>query len=264
MSNLVLGTAVGYGVSDIEPFVLSLRKYHSGPIGLVITELPEELKVFFEKFNIVPLIVELEVKRSKPDIPSKRFGKYLDILKTNFLDCKKIFLSDVRDVYFQADPFSHHMEAQLEFFLEPEILKNCDYTRSNLSYSYGEDRITQFDDKYVICSGTTFGYRDAILNYLQLMDTEIHRICELKGHMVEDQHVHDYLIYTDNFPDYKLYHSLYGPVATLRIHGTPGNFNQEGTYLNADGSITPIVHQWDRLKKGNRTMIRDKIYTGTI
>jgi hypothetical protein len=264
MSNLVLGTAVGYGVTDLEPFVLSLRKYHLGSIGLVVTELPEDLDIFFKKYKVTPFVVHLDVRRSKPDIPSKRFGEYVKILETNFLDCEKIFLSDIRDVYFQADPFNHKMETDLEFFLEPEILKNCEYTRSNLSYSYGEDNIKQFDNNYVICSGTTFGTREAIVNYLKLLDAEIYRICELKGHMVEDQHVHDYLIYTNTFSSYKLYHTLQGPVATLRVQGTSGNFNNDGTFLNADGSVTPVVHQWDRLKKVTRNMVRTKIYNGTI
>jgi hypothetical protein len=102
------------------------------------------------------------------------------------------------------------------------------------------------------------GTRAGIFQYLTEMINELERLSGEKGQLFEDQATHNYLIYTNKVANYKLYHTCQGPVATLH-YKRKGVFNEEGDVINDDGTLTPIVHQWDRLKDDVKEHIYNKI-----
>lgn len=258
-NTLVLGTAIGYSPDQLSPFVVSLRKYYQGRVALLVKDVTEELETFFKKYNIEYYVLQLENRKFRPiEIFDIRHREYLNLMGTAFVNCDRIFLTDVRDVYFQADPFSHIATTELEFFLEPMLIKNCEFNTSTILESYGEEVVNQLGDQHIICAGTTMGSRTGIITYLTEMVNELARLRMLKDKFVMDQASHNYLIYTDRFPNHKKYHTNDGPVATLH-HMRAVIFDNNGNLTNSDGSVIAIVHQWDRLSKDHRAQILTKI-----
>jgi len=110
-------------------------------------------------------------------------------------------LTDVRDAYFQRDPFvaavERNQQNALMVFEEDPELDNTNWltnipVKSCRKYYVGKTRM--------LCSGSTMGSREGILTYLNIMKEEfdywkIREECRLnmKG---DDQSIHNYLYYT--------------------------------------------------------------------
>jgi hypothetical protein len=258
MTKLILGTAIGYQPDQLEPFVISLRRFYQGPVGLLVVEVNDILKEFFKKYNITPYLVTPNVRKIKPvHIFNFRHKEYLKIIES-LPSVDRIFLTDIRDVFFQDDPFKHHMDTDLEFFLEPILIKDSEFAMRHMVDQRGKEFSDSIGDNYVACCGTTMGTRAGITEYLKEMIKELERLSIEKGQLFEDQATHNFLIYTNKVSNYRLYHTCHGPVATLH-YKRKGVFNEDGDIINEDGSLTPIVHQWDRLKDNAKEHIYNKI-----
>ena len=103
--NLVLGCATDYQIDQIRNFVISLRKFFSGRILLVYNKnsISEDVNFFLFQ-NKVDVLVSSNI--DPKNVPQKRYEIYLKIIK-NFKNIKKLLITDLRDVYFQADPFKN-------------------------------------------------------------------------------------------------------------------------------------------------------------
>lgn len=148
---------------------------------------------------------------------------------------------------FQDDPFKIPLTANIEFFMEPCLYKNCTANAPWIAGIYGREALAKVANEYVICSGTTMGTRIGILDYLNAIDNEISRI-KSTGRPVfpgEDQPIHNYLIYSGRFPNHKKHHNGEGTITTVH-HQQQLTFDRQGRLLNKDGSPTPVIHQWDR------------------
>lgn len=246
MSNLILGTSIGYNAEQLEPFAKSLRKYYDGHIAMVVLDISDELQQFFDKYNIRGFKIEGQYDHDQ--ICNLRHQFHRKVME-EYPDVEKVFLSDTRDVVFQSDPFAHEMATELEFFLEVHHYKNCDcntwWLKGNYAGAYGEEVFNQIGDNYIICAGTTMGTRAGIIHYLDEMIKELHNVYIKKRCYATDQPTHGYLIYNNIFPSYKLYHTGQGPISTMNRYDNM-KFDDNGNLLNFDGSICPVVHQWDR------------------
>ena len=249
MNNLILGTSFGYGPHQLEVFVKSLRKYSDSQAMLVVDSLSEELTDFFSEYNISTYLYPIDLTNVRAaEIFNIRHKCYRDILEYNFLDVERVFISDVRDVLFQSDPFAHVTDTDLEFFLEPKQIKDCEFNSKKIKKLYGDRFLLEIGDKEICCAGTTIGTRAGILKYLDEMLSELNRLRIQNNMFADDQAVHNYLIYNNYFSNHKKYNTGFGPVSTLH-HLREGIFNEQGQVINIDGTVVPIVHQWDRLSK---------------
>lgn len=259
MSTIVLGTAIRYTVDQLTPFVVSIRKHYQGRVALLVDAVSDELEDFFRLYNIEYYIVKLEDRKIRPlEIFNIRHREYLKLVETTFTEFDRILITDVRDVFFQDDPFKHASVAELEFFAEPATLASCEFNSGNVKDLYGENVLSEIGNNLIICAGTTIGSRDGILKYFKSMLIELNRLAEEKGRLVEDQAPHNYLIYNNHFPNHVKYYTGEGPVATLH-HQRSVVFNKDRYIVNKDGTVTPIVHQWDRLKGPDKQQILEKI-----
>jgi hypothetical protein len=255
MNNLILGTAFGYGPNQIEVFVKSLRKYSNSQVMLVVDSLSEELTNFLTDYNISTYLHPVDLTNIRvSEIFNIRHKCYRNILEYNFLDVDRVFISDVRDVVFQGDPFGHVTDTDLEFFLEPKQIKDCEFNSKKIKKLYGNKFLSEIGDKEISCAGTTIGTREGILKYLDKMLLELNRLRIQNDAFADDQAVHNYLIYNNYFPNHKKYNTGYGPVSTLH-HLREGIFNNQGQVINIDGTVVPIVHQWDRLSKDRQQVL---------
>ena len=119
--NLVLGTAIGYGVPEISIFVKSFREYTR--IDEVMLVVDSSISIDVINFCIAHNIkyTPFEAYKFIPThIQNSRYIKYLEILLDNIMRYDKVFLSDVRDVVFQGDIFDDLPEQFLYYFMEYE------------------------------------------------------------------------------------------------------------------------------------------------
>lgn len=253
--NLVLGAIYGYDWEKVKHFVVSLRKHYTEKVGFIVDETVLNDVVLknklLEEYDI-DLILYNEKLFSNHEIQNNRFELYSNIIKEYYSDVEKIFITDVRDVIFQDDPFSYgFVEGQeLEFYSEPELIGNCRCNSWWYRTMFGEEVLNQMKDNIIICCGTIMGTREGLLQYLELFKKEF-QIMRDSGRIFtggEDTVVHNLLIYNDKIPlNYKIYHNGEGVVSTLE-HQKTLEFDLNSRYINNSGKPTPVIHQWDRKK----------------
>ena len=245
MTNLVLGAAFNYTKDQVKPFLLSLRQHYSDEIVLLINDQTDQQTLdFYEENSVYTYIPDETLTRDTGNV--RRFYHYLDCLE-HFEHTDNILLTDVRDVIFQSDPFENYPQHQLEFFAEPEIFENC--TKHNSPWYmnlYGKELLDKISKQYILCAGTTMGKKDQIIFYIKSLIDEIERLIKLgKAHGTCDQAVHNHLVYSNIFENYRINHNGSGLVSTMH-HSKVLRFNRQGYMLNDDDTVTPIVHQYDR------------------
>lgn len=183
-------------------------------------------------------------------VACSRYFFYLAYLHAHAARYDRVLLTDVRDVVFQADPFSWESGAPLQFFLEHRGTTIGGHPGNALwmRNAYGEAALAQLARQRVSCSGVTFGSTEGMLRYLAAMTDQIAaatpRISGFDGY---DQAVHNHLIHTNAFPDAELLENGRGPVLTM--HGVPTaefRLAPDGRLLDDAGRLVPVLHQYDR------------------
>lgn len=254
MKKLVMSAAYGYGVNDLKPFAHSLRKYYDGDIFFIIKELTEEFLEFSQQYKVKGAVIDRLSQNN--DIQWMRYSIFSQILQQ--CDVDRIFISDVRDVVFQDDPFSYtNVAFDLEFFEEPETIRNCNCNAGWIMSLYGPSELITIGNNNIICSGTTMGSKKGMLNYFETMTKEIlsfsNRGIQIKGG--EDQPIHNHLIRHDKFENYIVYVNCSNAVATLD-HQKQFTFNDEGKLTDKLDRVIPVVHQWDRPKQHSEHFLK--------
>ena len=110
--NLVLGAIYGYDWEKVKHFVISLRKHYKGKIGLIVDAsvmADVELVSKLHKYNVAGHLYDQKLT-SNHEIQNNRFELYSDIIESCYPDVEKVFITDVRDVIFQDDPFVYGFE----------------------------------------------------------------------------------------------------------------------------------------------------------
>lgn len=248
MNPVVIGTSIGYNVEQLLPFVISLRKFYTGRVLLVVDAVTKELESFFKENNIDThtIILPNGIPRAA-EIFNIRHIEYLKIVEGDDFSHDRVFITDVRDVLFQGNPFDHPISSELEFFAEPKEILNCSYNTKKISKAFGEIEFLKLKNEKIICAGTTIGTKTGMIKYLNKMISVLTDYRERTGNVADDQAVHNFLIYNNHFENFKIYDTGNGPIATLH-HLREGIFNEAGQVINIDGTIPAVVHQWDRLE----------------
>jgi hypothetical protein len=173
-----------------------------------------------------------------------RYGHYRDVMRGPGCDADQVLLTDVRDVLFQGDPFKPAMEG-LEVFLEDASLTIGGEQRNRewINGLYGSSEVAMIGREVASCSGTVAGRRDDILRYLGAMTREVDRHRRPLGS--HDQGVHNHLLWRGQLDPVTIVRNGHGRVLTM------GGVNRvlrddEGRVLNYDGTVPPILHQYDR------------------
>lgn len=176
-------------------------------------------------------------------LQSLRYGHYIEILEAA-PDVDYVMLTDVRDVCFQGDPFTDSLPS-LEVALEDESVRIGDdaFNTRWLTELFGGAFVERFRGGAIACSGTTLGPRDEMLSYLHQMASEISLYRRPLG--PRDQGVHNALVLTGRLPNARLVPNERGRVLTLGAMKRL-RISAEGFAVNADGTIPPVLHQWDR------------------
>jgi hypothetical protein len=239
---VVMTCAFNYRAEQMKPFLHSLRLHFNEEIVVFSDIAPEILDPLVATYGI-------RVVRNQPP----RFGPAIDRFQwaSEFLaaesDATSVFFTDVRDVIFQKSPFSFKPSTSLEVYLEPWRIVNCPMNSKWLTQIYGAEAIAPFINNEICCVGTTRGTANAMRSYFSLMAAEFDRISQsgLSPFWGWDQAVHNFLAYNGRFADCSFHKSGEGLVQTL-FYEKRFCFDQLGRLLNKDGSVCPVVHQYDR------------------
>ena len=158
----------------------------------------------------------------------------------------RIMLTDSRDVLFQANPFSalEQGKEQLVLSLESRGIEPGDITYTWLVDVYGKSTTESWRGKPISCSGTTMGSKKRIIEYLELMNLEILRHRNRISHTIGyDQGIHNYLLYSGALPEHSAPPNGMNPFFVVQVKP---RFDEAGLVCAEDGSVLPVVHQFDR------------------
>lgn len=247
---LVLGLVMNYTADQIAPFVLSLRGAgYAGQIVFLTANLSDETRRFLRGQSVE--MIPFEAERYAPYHPQNaRWFAYLEYLLGRLMSGtlpRSIFLTDVRDVLFQDDPFSS-AHGELDVFLEnaQPLLGQCPVNARWLRTCFGEHVVTELAADPIACSGTVIGTGRGAVSYIIEMWNTMTALSDAAARDISDQAAHNLIVHR-------------GLVEGLRIHANGGHvltlhyvardnvvISPDGRILGEGGAVSPILHQYDR------------------
>lgn len=228
-------------------------------------------------------IVPIADPRAPRTVQTLRYEVYW-LMVQNISPHAWILLVDARDTVFQADPFVS-VPRQTDPSAQTGVLymfgENVDATRLGISkqnrkwleVAYGDRVANLLADKPTVCSGATMGEQVALEMYIRAMVAESDDTgVVLVG---ADQGFHNYLYYSHKLKNADAIHSIvvfdqgqglvnnmgalrtkelseWGNGKIVQTVTKVGEINPRKqlsyTVMNWDGTISPVVHQYDRHK----------------
>lgn len=171
---------------------------------------------------------------------------YYDFLQKNKDVYSHVLLTDVRDVYFQRDPFDFEQGEGLYCALEgkTKTIRECRFNGTWMEFIYGKEVLDQIGGEIISCAGTTWGTMPAILDYLERMLAEIEKLPD--AHKAIDQAIHNYLIWKKQLPDVKFLNNDDGVILTLSYEHNY-TIGADDLVRAANGRVVNVLHQFDRM-----------------
>lgn len=248
-----MAAAIGYPLHLFEMFLYPLRAVYSGDMVVFVQNPPDKVKDLCAKLNV--RLTKLE-KKSALGPKGDRYIAYRQACS----DYDACLATDFRDAYFQADPFPpsklpQEYGADLVLALEHsrKLIGHCKINSGWIKSCWGEGVLQELRDKSIICSGTIMGTPRGFQALESAMLSELDKSRQVKGCGARDQGHLNYLVYK---------HKLSAPVAMPKngdaVFNTIGYYTTDmindmvakhGKIVNADGSASPLVHQYDRYSK---------------
>jgi hypothetical protein len=166
-----------------------------------------------------------------------RFFRYYRHLSKHGGAYANVMLTDVRDVFFQRDPFDVEFGDELQCFLEDtrETIATQPHNRKWVQAAFGSEILSELGDRPIVCAGVTIGPPRLVVSYLSVM---VDFLLKLRHQSVGlDQAVHNYILHRGLVPKASLIPNGNGAVATLGI------VPREDVHGLLDA---PVLHQYDR------------------
>jgi len=242
--DLILTIASKYSIYQLEPYFRSLRKAgFKGDIVVFYARLTEKTLNLLKKYGIkFKKFDEVVFNGKKINLLNYRFKLYYDFLKEHQKEYNQVFISDVRDIVFQSNPFLYPEYAKINYFFENKRIKDCAINSYVFKKASSQRDFDKYSNKYIICAGTTVGNKENMLNYLKLMKIKLENESE-----PIDQGYHNFLLHSQKIKGAKGFYNFSGPVLTLNdVPYSEILFNSEGQIINKDNSIISVLHQYDR------------------
>ena len=250
--NLIIGGFTNYGINQLKPWVISAKEVAGdNDVVLVYGNATDETLDWLVEQNVV--IVPMLQAQNIP-IHVLRFLSIYEYLDKHWQFYDYVVTTDVKDVYFQADPFKFLVDRKLVIASEGLKYKDEPWGNENLFQAYGPYVYEKFKDNEIFNVGTFGGKSEYVKDMVfHIFTNGINRpipIC--------DQAVFNVLLNTQPFKD----------IATKTIQwaaelGTimdPSKIEQfkpnllcdepiweDGKLKYSDGLVFPIVHQYDRV-----------------
>jgi len=251
--NLIIGGATNYGINQLKPWVLSAKEVAGidNDVVLVVGNATQETIEWLEGqyVKVVPMINVQGVP-----IHVLRFLSIYDYLQKHWQEYDYVVTTDVKDVYFQVDPFKFLVDRKLVVASEGLRYKNEPWGNENLYQTYGQYVYDQFKDNEIFNVGTFGGTSE----YVKDMVFNIFTNATNRPIPIVDQAVFNVLINTQPFKDVIQTSTQWA--AELGTTMDPSKIEQfrpnllfpepvfeDGLVKDWTGHVYPIVHQYDRV-----------------
>ena len=292
MHDLILATSFGYSYEQLRPFLASLKETgFDGEIVLFIGNTSRDtqhrlrrdgvkLVPFFYPFKrahkmrnplyrVWPLAHRFLRGIEKPgtlaalsapfhNISTLRYLLYYRFLRSRPGQYRFIFLTDLRDVFFQRNPFDHAERGGLRFYVEepPHTVGACPNNSRWIREFFGEDVLLSLANEPIICSGTTLGDSAAIHTYLEKFILTFRQARSIMR-VGADQGIHNYLARTELASAVTLCPNREHEVLTMGLMPRDEEFprNERGQLIARNGAAYAVVHQFDRHEALNREIL---------
>jgi hypothetical protein len=258
--DLILGTVEHYDFHVLSPFLITLQQtdfeghvcLFAGP-GISRSTIRKirshgvEVIRYGARFPFVqdPHPESPKVLPEPIYVFNYRHFLYLDYLLRHRGKFRKVLLTDVRDVVFQANPLAIELGNRLHVAMESTRIPigQCAYTSQWILAGYGQDVLLRLKDAELSCAGTTMGSEPVIRAYLRSMLDQINRMAD--AYECADQAAHNLLLHDGLLDPVTRHYNFRGFVLTV---GTEDGVRFDGRHelINEDGSLVAIVHQYDR------------------
>lgn len=181
-----------------------------------------------------------------------RFAFYRKFLLRHPGEYRSVFLTDLRDVCFQGNPFVKTFPGDLRVFLEEpgHTLGSCAVNSRWLTELYGREVLGELSQKPIICSGTILGDYDRILGYLDAFLLSL-RDAKSVMRMGMDQGIHNYIVHRGLVDPVLCCKNGASEILTMG-HMKPENLpvrDARGFLLDEQGEPYAVLHQFDRHEK---------------
>ncbi|WP_210160621.1 hypothetical protein [Hyphomicrobium sp. MC1] len=255
-TNLILGIARNYSISDLRPFVRSARKFHDCRILLVINNDPELGKAL-EAEGVDCVLEDVSSSLGRPHMNFARVTDYVSVLQALSGQVERVFLADTRDVVFQSDIFEALPDAPMIFFEEGKgfSLESAGWNGNAIRRTFGLPVYDQIKHHEVICSGTVLGRHGVTLMYCWeklLLGQMVRRRHHMRSGV--DQATTNVIARVNLVPS-SVVMPYDGAVATLSGHNTNFLSVKDGLLVTAEGGVPAAIHQYDR-----NPAVRDFVY----
>ncbi|KGP91150.1 hypothetical protein N780_17755 [Pontibacillus chungwhensis BH030062] len=246
--NLIMGLISHYSWEDIKPFFLSLEKVnYSGEVVMFFEHINEETQNTLKNLNVnISLIPYERIGLEKTfDIIDYRHYLYLNFLRAHGHRYNKVLLTDVRDVFFQLNPFdAGWSDGSITVAKEELKIKDEYWNTKWILTKFGNHIYQQLENETIICAGTTYGPTELILAYLEEM---VYHLFQLHyfPQIINDQAVHNYLIHSGKVQPVAYSDNEKGPIMTVAFEHN-FHINHANQILLKSGAVAAIIHQYDR------------------
>jgi hypothetical protein len=277
--NLILGIAQNTDPKNYAVFCKSLRKVSNNDETEVIifinSPVPNLLRDLSIKNNIK--VIEYDLNSLSPIIqkfhPSTlRWPLFLNLLKDPQirLQYSRIWMIDVRDSYFQSDPFQMLPINTQAFYafngVEGLPIGQCGWNGGWVKDCFGESSLSEIKDKQIICSGVSMGDTESVYKYLIIMEDVImgkkqtiagkkskFPTCERNG---VDQGTHNYILHKGYVSNLHIWSQFDGPV--MNMQAKKATIKSDIVY-NSRGEKSAIVHQYDRFPALQKALFKQYV-----
>ena len=251
--DLIIGGCTNYGINQLKPWVLSAKEVAgiNNEVVLVVGNATQET-IEWLKGQYVTVVPMMQVEGIP--IHVLRFLSIYEYLHKNWTKYDYVVTTDVKDVYFQTDPFKFLVDRKLVIASEGLKYKDEPWGNENLYQAYGPYVYDQFKENEIFNVGTFGGQSEYVKDMVfHIFTNAINRpipIC--------DQAVFNVLINTQPFKDIASKTIQWAAeLGTImdpsKIDGFRTNLLfaepvwENGLLKDVNGHVFPIVHQYDRV-----------------
>jgi hypothetical protein len=250
--DLVMGLATNYTTRELGPFVRSLRATgYDGDVVLWTLDVDPATAAFLHANRIMrENFWEGQFLPMTPTL-SRFFCYYrfLHALDRAGRPYRRVFISDVRDVVFQANPFDTAMPKGLVAFLEEpsQTIGSCQYNARWIREAFGKTILKQIGGERISCCGTLLGSWQGILNYLLMMQLCTYEIAPHSRFIFGiDQGIHNYLLCTGRLDRVAFDENAKHVWSLHYVPGTDIFVTPQQRIADGKGHVSAVVHQYDR------------------
>ena len=279
MNTILTSTSRALDADSLEPFFYSLRlSGYQDDVVIFASQITDDCRALLKKYRATVVDVEyygMPTLRSR----TRRIIGYFKILSRYYLhhrpgekdfhylisNCSRfycyydylrnlpkkpdfVFMADVRDIVFQRNPFSFPFETGLTVTTECRTIIQSRGAIKQLWETVGLIETWRIARRDIVNCGTIVADFDTTLKYLETVISYFNR-CFFWA-LIEgiDQAVHTYLVHKQMIGPIHYFNNWKGPFLTLADEIVlPESKNGEGYLCNRDGSVIPVVHQYDRI-----------------